>query len=145
MVKLTLSLTKNTISTLLKYFFNVIEWSREILLERWVRDPDKCCQIAGVQVPMSVQSTKKFYLNGLLQQTNLNEEAQLNVNDQTIVSYINLNLVTSIISYSLLVIKLLFIIIIFYYKYIMCIFNNQINTVSIIYNDGQGTVKNTLF
>ncbi|XP_060867309.1 ankyrin repeat and IBR domain-containing protein 1-like [Metopolophium dirhodum] len=60
------------------------EWSREILLERWVRDPDKCCQIAGVQVPMSVQSTKKFYLNGLLQQTNLNEEAQLNVNDQTI-------------------------------------------------------------
>jgi hypothetical protein len=35
---------------------------------------------------MSVQSTKKLYLNGLLQHTNLNEEAQLNVNDQTIVS-----------------------------------------------------------
>lgn len=90
MVKLSLSLTKNIISASLKYFFNVVEWSREILLERWVRDPDKCCQIAGVQVPMSVQSTKKFYLNGLLQQTNLNEEAQLNVNDQTIVSYMNL-------------------------------------------------------
>jgi len=82
---------KYIMSVLLKYFFNVVEWSREILLERWVRDPDKCCQIAGVQVPMSVQSTKKFYLNGLLQQTNLNEEAQLNVNDQTIVSYMNLN------------------------------------------------------
>lgn len=68
-----------------KYLSTVVEWSREILLERWVRDPDKCCQIAGVQVPISVQSTKKFYFNGL-QQTNLNEEAQLNVNDQTIVS-----------------------------------------------------------
>lgn len=34
-----------------------------------------------------MQSTKKFYFNGL-QQTNLNEEAQLNVNDQTIVSCI---------------------------------------------------------
>lgn len=71
---------------MLKYFFYVLEWSREILLERWVRDPDKCCQIAGVQVPISVQSAKKFYLNGLLQQTHLNEEAQLNVSDQIIVS-----------------------------------------------------------
>lgn len=70
---------------LFKYLFDVVEWSREILLERWVRDPDKCCQIAGVQVPISVQSTKKFYFNGL-QQTQLNEEAQCNVNDQTIVS-----------------------------------------------------------
>lgn len=68
-------------------FFTVLEWSREILLERWVRDPDKCCQIAGVQVPISVQSAKKFYFNGL-QQTHLNEDAQPNVNDQTIVSFI---------------------------------------------------------
>lgn len=70
--------------------FIVLEWSREILLERWVRDPDKCCQIAGVQVPISVQSTKKFYSIGL-QQTNLNEEAQLTINDQTIVSFIHIN------------------------------------------------------
>ncbi|XP_050544960.1 ankyrin repeat and IBR domain-containing protein 1-like isoform X2 [Daktulosphaira vitifoliae] len=54
------------------------EWSREILLERWVRDPDKCCQIAGVQVPISVQSSKTIYLNEM-QQTHLNvEDAQLN-------------------------------------------------------------------
>lgn len=42
-------------------------------------------------MPISVQSTKKIYLNGL-QQTHLNElneEAQFNVNDQTIVSFIN--------------------------------------------------------
>lgn len=69
-----------------------LEWSREILLERWVRDPDKCCQIAGVQVPISVQSTKKFYFNGL-QQTNVNEEAQINVNDQSIVSFESSNLI----------------------------------------------------
>lgn len=87
----TISNQKYSMLALLKYFFYVVEWSREILLERWVRDPDKCCQIAGVQVPMSVQSTKKFYLNGLLQQTNLNDEAELNVNDQTIVSDLNLN------------------------------------------------------
>lgn len=74
-------------SLLLKHLFHILEWSREILLERWVRDPDKCCQIAGVQVPISVQSTKKFYFNGL-QQIDLNEEAQLNNSDQTIVSVI---------------------------------------------------------
>lgn len=29
------------------------EWSREVLLEKWMRDPVKCCQLAGVQAPAS--------------------------------------------------------------------------------------------
>ncbi|XP_050420875.1 ankyrin repeat and IBR domain-containing protein 1-like [Adelges cooleyi] len=60
------------------------EWSREILLERWVRDPDKCCQIAGVQVPISVQSSKKIYFNGIQQTQTTLEEAQRSVNDEII-------------------------------------------------------------
>jgi hypothetical protein len=85
MVKLLMFNVEKYELVIIKNVFNILEWSREILLERWVRDPDKCCQIAGVQVPISVQSTKKFYFDGL-QQTHLNEEAQLNINDQTIVS-----------------------------------------------------------
>ncbi|XP_022915198.1 ankyrin repeat and IBR domain-containing protein 1-like isoform X2 [Onthophagus taurus] len=30
------------------------EWSREVLLEKWMRDPIECCQLAGVQAPASV-------------------------------------------------------------------------------------------
>ncbi|XP_044263786.1 ankyrin repeat and IBR domain-containing protein 1-like [Tribolium madens] len=30
------------------------EWSRELLLEKWMKDPVECCQIAGVQAPSSV-------------------------------------------------------------------------------------------
>lgn len=30
------------------------EWSRELLLEKWMRDPVECCQLAGVQAPSSV-------------------------------------------------------------------------------------------
>ncbi|KAJ8981920.1 hypothetical protein NQ317_008825 [Molorchus minor] len=30
------------------------EWSRELLLEKWMRDPVECCQLAGVQAPPSV-------------------------------------------------------------------------------------------
>ncbi|KAJ8942883.1 hypothetical protein NQ314_009900 [Rhamnusium bicolor] len=31
-----------------------LEWSRELLLEKWMRDPVECCQLAGVQAPSSV-------------------------------------------------------------------------------------------
>lgn len=64
-----------------------IEWSREILLERWVRDPDKCCQVAGVQVPISVQSSKTIYLNEMQQTHNNEKDAQLKNTCLTIVSY----------------------------------------------------------
>lgn len=30
-----------------------LEWSRELLLEKWMRDPVECCQFAGVQPPAS--------------------------------------------------------------------------------------------
>ncbi|KAH0812293.1 hypothetical protein GEV33_010496 [Tenebrio molitor] len=30
------------------------EWSRELLLEKWMKDPVECCQLAGVQAPSSV-------------------------------------------------------------------------------------------
>ncbi|KRT83690.1 hypothetical protein AMK59_3297 [Oryctes borbonicus] len=30
------------------------EWSREVLLEKWMKDPVECCQLAGVQAPASV-------------------------------------------------------------------------------------------
>lgn len=30
------------------------EWSRETLLEKWMKDPVECCQTAGVQAPSSV-------------------------------------------------------------------------------------------
>lgn len=29
------------------------EWSREALLEKWMKDPVQCCQLAGVQAPSS--------------------------------------------------------------------------------------------
>lgn len=29
------------------------EWSRETLLEKWMKDPMQCCQLAGVQIPNS--------------------------------------------------------------------------------------------
>ncbi|XP_060529635.1 ankyrin repeat and IBR domain-containing protein 1-like isoform X2 [Cylas formicarius] len=32
------------------------EWSRELLLEKWMRDPVECCHLAGVQAPASVLS-----------------------------------------------------------------------------------------
>lgn len=35
-----------------KYF--PLEWSREVLLEKWMKDPVECCQLAGVQAPSSV-------------------------------------------------------------------------------------------
>lgn len=27
------------------------EWSRELLLEKWMRNPVECCELAGVQAP----------------------------------------------------------------------------------------------
>ncbi|KAF5282513.1 hypothetical protein FQA39_LY04920 [Lamprigera yunnana] len=30
------------------------DWSRELLLEKWMQDPVECCQLAGVQAPSSV-------------------------------------------------------------------------------------------
>ncbi|CAG9813540.1 unnamed protein product [Phaedon cochleariae] len=30
------------------------EWSRELLLEKWMKDPGECCQLAGVQTPSTV-------------------------------------------------------------------------------------------
>ncbi|KAL3288406.1 hypothetical protein HHI36_002854 [Cryptolaemus montrouzieri] len=30
------------------------EWSRELLLEKWMKDPIECCQLAGVQAPTNV-------------------------------------------------------------------------------------------
>ncbi|KAK9873731.1 hypothetical protein WA026_002087 [Henosepilachna vigintioctopunctata] len=30
------------------------EWSRELLLEKWMKDPIECCQLAGVQAPSNV-------------------------------------------------------------------------------------------
>ncbi|XP_048517886.1 ankyrin repeat and IBR domain-containing protein 1 isoform X5 [Dendroctonus ponderosae] len=30
------------------------EWSRELLLEKWMRNPVECCELAGVQAPSSV-------------------------------------------------------------------------------------------
>ncbi|KAF5274146.1 hypothetical protein FQR65_LT04544 [Abscondita terminalis] len=30
------------------------DWSRELLLEKWMKDPVECCQLAGVQAPSSV-------------------------------------------------------------------------------------------
>lgn len=38
----------------LQLIFLFIEWSRELLLEKWMRDPIECCQLAGVQPPPSV-------------------------------------------------------------------------------------------
>ncbi|XP_066249800.1 ankyrin repeat and IBR domain-containing protein 1-like [Euwallacea similis] len=32
------------------------EWSRELLLEKWMKNPVECCEIAGVQAPVSVLS-----------------------------------------------------------------------------------------
>lgn len=31
----------------------VTEWSREALLEKWMKEPVLCCQLAGVQPPAS--------------------------------------------------------------------------------------------
>lgn len=36
------------------FICHVQEWSREMLLEKWMRDPVDCCQAAGVQAPNSV-------------------------------------------------------------------------------------------
>lgn len=33
--------------------FFLPEWSREALLEKWMKDPVQCCQLAGVQPPTS--------------------------------------------------------------------------------------------
>jgi len=33
--------------------FPILEWSREALLEKWMKDPVQCCQLAGVQPPTS--------------------------------------------------------------------------------------------
>jgi hypothetical protein len=33
--------------------FSSSEWSREALLEKWMKDPVQCCQLAGVQPPTS--------------------------------------------------------------------------------------------
>lgn len=33
--------------------FSFLEWSREALLEKWMKDPVQCCQLAGVQPPTS--------------------------------------------------------------------------------------------
>lgn len=33
--------------------FPFVEWSRETLLEKWMKDPVQCCQLAGVQPPTS--------------------------------------------------------------------------------------------
>ncbi|XP_044747423.1 ankyrin repeat and IBR domain-containing protein 1-like [Coccinella septempunctata] len=30
------------------------EWSRELLLEKWMKDPIECCELAGVQAPSNV-------------------------------------------------------------------------------------------
>lgn len=32
----------------------ITEWSRELLLEKWMKDPVECCQIAGVQAPSTL-------------------------------------------------------------------------------------------
>ena len=32
---------------------NATEWSREALLEKWMKEPVLCCQLAGVQPPAS--------------------------------------------------------------------------------------------
>lgn len=34
--------------------WRVPEWSRELLLEKWMKNPVECCEIAGVQAPSSV-------------------------------------------------------------------------------------------
>lgn len=34
--------------------FLQLEWSRELLLEKWMKDPVECCQLAGVQAPSSL-------------------------------------------------------------------------------------------
>jgi hypothetical protein len=35
------------------FLFPFLEWSREALLEKWMKDPVQCCQLAGVQPPTS--------------------------------------------------------------------------------------------
>jgi ankyrin repeat/IBR domain-containing protein 1 len=42
------------------------EWSREVLLEQWMRDPVSTCQTAGVQPPFTA-----LHLRGGLQVPNL--------------------------------------------------------------------------
>lgn len=42
------------INTYKYLIFLFIEWSREVLLEKWMKDPVECCQLAGVQAPSSV-------------------------------------------------------------------------------------------
>lgn len=52
---------KTHTSTLLKFLCIYSEWSRELLLEKWMKDPIECCQLAGVQPPSSVLQHGCFY------------------------------------------------------------------------------------
>lgn len=36
---------------------SITEWSRETLLDKWMKDPVHCCQSAGVQPPPSALET----------------------------------------------------------------------------------------
>ncbi|KAI4467591.1 rbr family ring finger and ibr domain-containing [Holotrichia oblita] len=42
------------IARLLESRMVFVKWSREVLLEKWMKDPVECCQLAGVQAPASV-------------------------------------------------------------------------------------------
>ncbi|XP_075209752.1 uncharacterized protein LOC142317242 [Lycorma delicatula] len=48
------------------------EWSREALLEKWIKDPVKCCQLAGVQPPTSAYQQNHDMLVELAPPTRLN-------------------------------------------------------------------------
>lgn len=39
------------------------EWSREILLERWMKDPQSCCQRAGVPYPHTIPEEKSIQID----------------------------------------------------------------------------------
>lgn len=51
------------------------EWSREVLLEKWMKDPVECCKQAGVQAPSSVLHHGNNYDSGISPDNSNSEES----------------------------------------------------------------------
>nr|XP_023024193.1 ankyrin repeat and IBR domain-containing protein 1-like [Leptinotarsa decemlineata] len=53
------------------------EWSRELLLEKWMRDPVECCQLAGVQAPSSVLQHASSIESSISAETNAIDDTEI--------------------------------------------------------------------
>ncbi|XP_074035864.1 ankyrin repeat and IBR domain-containing protein 1 [Leptinotarsa decemlineata] len=53
------------------------EWSRELLLEKWMRDPVECCQLAGVQAPSSVLQHASSIESSISAETNAIDDSEI--------------------------------------------------------------------